>query len=302
MPHVGKQADWSACQEAWGPAAIGLLALPNLFQSIGWDPLSAIYGAYGVTAGLCVLGAIISIFALKSFTVKVLGPKKTMRETCSEALSCAASDPDLGLAYGAGFIARGDAAVLTVFLSLWITSYVLDDLHQSQAEAVARAGMVTGVAQLLGLVSAPIIGWLADKFNRTFFLTISSALAALAYGLFSAVSIPTSPTAFACVAAIGVAQLAVIISTQALLSSRSPETIRGSTSGFFGFCGSLGIIFATQVGGVMYDKLWPASPFLLYGIGNGLIAVWGLVLCAGKVWNTLFSGNDLQYEPLTTTP
>jgi len=36
-----------------------------------------------------------------------------------------------------------------------------------------------------------------------------------------------------------------------------------------------GILFVTSVGGRMYDGIGPAAPFVMIGLINGLLGLWG---------------------------
>ena len=44
----------------------------------------------------------------------------------------------------------------------------------------------------------------------------------------------------------------------------------------FGFFGAIGILVATKTGGVLFDAIHPSAPFVLMGVINGLIFVWGV--------------------------
>lgn len=69
----------------------------------------------------------------------------------------AAKHPRIALSYVASFASRGDATVITTFLSLWVQTYELAH-GKSQPAALARAGVVSGIAQTFAIIGAPFYG------------------------------------------------------------------------------------------------------------------------------------------------
>ena len=89
-----------------------------------------------------------------SFSVREamkLGWEKT-RLSLLEALHATRQDLAILLALLASFAGRGDSASITVFLSLWVSDYSRDVLHSTGPQAIATAGMVTGIVQLAALL------------------------------------------------------------------------------------------------------------------------------------------------------
>jgi sugar phosphate permease len=70
----------------------------------------------------------------------------------------------------------------------------------------------------------------------------------------------------------------MVVSSQILVAQEAPEGVRGSVSGFFGICASVGILVATKLGGYMFDAWTESSPFLLFAIFNGFTLIFSLVL------------------------
>lgn len=54
------------------------------------------------------------------------------------------------------------------------------------------------------------------------------------------------------------------------MGNEAPDEIRGVVVHFFGFCGTVGIIVSTWIGGILFDAWSPSAPFVLVG---GLTAV-----------------------------
>ena len=52
---------------------------------------------------------------------------------------------------------------------------------------------------------------------------------------------------------------------------------RGGVAGVYSLCGCIGIMIVSKVGGVLFDKWMKGAPFLLLGIGHGLVALLALI-------------------------
>jgi hypothetical protein len=67
-----------------------------------------------------------------------------------------------------------------------------------------------------------------------------------------------------------------------LPGSASPKAnnlshLKGSMAGMYSFYGGAGILILTKLGGLLFDKLSPRSPFYILAIFNGLLLAVGLV-------------------------
>jgi MFS family permease len=101
-------------------------------------------------------------------------PHATLSQILREGL-LAARKPIVALSYAAGFGARGDSVIITLFLSLWVTQEALR-LGYSQPEAAYAAGTISGIAQICALLFAPFAGVLVDKVNRVLSLAVLSCV------------------------------------------------------------------------------------------------------------------------------
>jgi hypothetical protein len=54
--------------------------------------------------------------------------------------------------------------------------------------------------------------------------------------------------------------------------------MRGAVVGTFSVCGAAGILFVTSIGGRLYDAIAPGAPFIMIGLLNGLLGVYGFWL------------------------
>ncbi len=64
-----------------------------------------------------------------------------------------------------------------------------------------------------------------------------------------------------------------MIAGNALLGLEAPIRIRGAAAGVFNITGTLGILFATLVGGEIFDRIGYTAPFTMMAIVNGAVAL-----------------------------
>ena len=76
-------------------------------------------------------------------------------------------------------------------------------------------------------------------------------------------------------------QTGMIISGMAMLSGEYvSQEIQGSVAGAYSFCGAIGIIIVSKVGGVLFDQFKRGAPFLILGIGHLVCSLFAIVLLA----------------------
>jgi DHA1 family tetracycline resistance protein-like MFS transporter len=56
----------------------------------------------------------------------------------------------------------------------------------------------------------------------------------------------------------------------------TPPDIRGSLLGAFNVVGGMGQVFFIQVGGILFDAMGPASPFLFVGLANLVVMAYAI--------------------------
>lgn len=83
-------------------------------------------------------------------------------------------------------------------------------------------------------------------------------------------------------------QSGMIISGMAMLSGEYvSQEIRGSVAGAYSFCGAVGIIIVSKVGGVLFDQFKKGAPFLILGIGHLVCSLFAIVLLAIRLYKYL---------------
>ena len=256
-----------------------LLQLPAIFQEQGMDPIEAGFATYHVAAVIALFAAVGMWFGLKKTEVVHEEGAETdsMLRLAQKGLQ-AAKDPGVALAYGASFIARGNVALVGTFFTLWLKQYGIIELNMNSAEALAKAGMVLGIAQGIALLSAPVFGIMTDRINRTTALIITLVVSVAGYMGTYFITDPFASGMLICAALIGMAEVGCIITSAVLIAQQTPLNIRGSVMGFFNLSGGVGILVGAVAGGWLFDNWLPQGPFVFIGGVAFLVLIWALLV------------------------
>ena len=95
----------------------------------------------------------------------------------------------------------------------------------------------------------------------------------------------------------GIAEISAFVSSQALVGQQAPEQYRGATIGFFGVAGALGILVATSGGGILFAKISPSAPFVLFGALNFAVFLWSLWLRRQLTISNAIQGTSADASP-----
>jgi MFS family permease len=77
---------------------------------------------------------------------------------------------------------------------------------------------------------------------------------------------------------VGVGEISVIVASGALLGQEAPAVGRGPVIGLYNAIGGVGILFATLVGGYVFDHLGPTVPFTMMAVLNAVLLGAALVV------------------------
>ena len=69
----------------------------------------------------------------------------------------------------------------------------------------------------------------------------------------------------------GLGQVGSVIAGQTLIGQEADPRITGTTLGAFNFCGSVGTLVSSVLGGILFDVWTNGGPFLMMGIGSTLL-------------------------------
>ncbi|MBB5210165.1 MFS transporter [Microbulbifer hydrolyticus] len=256
-----------------------LASLPRVFTGQGFDELAAQQWTFAIGGAL---GLVAAVIALVGLAPKMRDTANAARESIKNTLRGglqAARDPQTALSYGAAFISRGDLAVTGAFISLWLIQYGTRELGLSASEAMFQLAVPRVLATVAGaLLGSMLMGVIADRTSRVTAVAMASGLAAAVYGAVFLVSDPTANWVIGLLFVMGIAEISAFVSSQALVGQQAPEAYRGATIGFFGVAGAFGILLGTSGGGVLFAKISPSAPFVLFGILNFAVFLWSMWL------------------------
>lgn len=221
-------------------------------------------------AGLCLLTALVCWLGLQRRSQQPVLRRERIRALIAQGLRTGRENPKLALAYLSSFAARGDLVVIGTYFSLWMMHAGLE-AGLSRGAAMAKAGAMYGVAQTAGLAWGPIFGWLMDRVNRVTMVIVAMALAAAGYFVVGTTHDPFAPAMYAKMALLGVGELSAILAGQALLGQEAPRNLRGSVIGVSALAAAMGVLFATSVGGFLFDAWRPGAPFMMIAVVNLLV-------------------------------
>ncbi|KAK4240577.1 hypothetical protein C8A03DRAFT_13096 [Achaetomium macrosporum] len=144
------------------------------------------------------------------------------------------TDSEIALGYLGGFVARASTVAISLFLPLFVNAFFIRNgfcqgspndpspkLKKECRQAYVLASILTGVAQLFGLVCAPVFGYLSSRTGRVNWpIMVSTVFGIVGYLAFPQLSSPEykdvegrggSPVVFFLAALIGVSQIGAIV-------------------------------------------------------------------------------------------
>lgn len=258
-------------------AVFGLARLPQVFVNRGMSESAAAQASFLVIAAALLLVGLVMRATLSGAKVSETAARVPLARLVADGVALA-RDPGVALAYAAAFVARADLAVVSGFMSLWVVNQGVHEAGLPMAEALARAGMVVGIAHTMALLASPVLGWLGDRVRRQNLVICAQAVAAVAYLSTLFVDDPLEPGMLVVAAFVGIGEIAGINTAGPLLAQQTPADRRGSAFGVQALCGALGILTVSALGGWLYDAWHPVAPFVVSGTLGALVAVFGLVV------------------------
>jgi MFS family permease len=250
--------------------------LPERFIEQGVDAITAGRYMHWIVVVICFISAGIFYIGFKPGTPLSREARLPQLELIKRALA-EAKKPRIALAYTASFVSRSDLVILGTFIVLWGTVAGRDQGMET-AEAVALGVRLFAITQMAGLLCSPVLGFVTDKINRVTGLAIGSLLGAIGYSSMWFVTDPGDPAFVPLFILLGIGQTACNLSAQALIGQEAPAEARGVVIGGYGFAGTLGIIFSTWIGGIMFDLWMPSAPFVFVGGLTWLVFFYALVI------------------------
>jgi len=257
--------------------AVLLGQLPRLLNSLGYDALMSGRLTYWFGAALAVITAVILGRGLKAGKPGASQERLPIRAVVAEGTRVARSNPRILIACCEAFIARGDLAVVSTFMTLWAKQAgLLSGL--SLGESIAAATALAGTISLAQLLFAPVVGAFIDKVDRLTAMASAMGLAGTAYLLVGFSADPLALVFIPFALLLGMGESAAILSGAAVIGQEASEKVRGVVVGLFNFCGSIGTLAIVFVGGFIYDAWMPGAPFVMVGVINLLVMVGAILV------------------------
>ncbi|EEA22171.1 hypothetical protein TMatcc_008395 [Talaromyces marneffei ATCC 18224] len=241
------------------------LPLPAYFERSGSSPAHAIQKSFYIVASVALLVAVACFFGFRNLPGEeekriqalwqgtqpdeeypgyrpstVTGYGKDLLH----AFKLGFRHPDICLGYVGGLVARGSSVAISLFIPLVVNYYYrrlglcqrtdadkppsgdLGDIKTSCPEAYILASILTGVSQLVALLTAPIFGYLSERSRRyNIPLLFAALLGVVGYIAFPLIFSPqlkaphVSGGVFVMASFIGISQIGAIVCSLGILSN-----------------------------------------------------------------------------------
>ncbi|KAI1282404.1 hypothetical protein F5Y07DRAFT_352418 [Xylaria sp. FL0933] len=157
------------------------------------------------------------------------------RHLLVSSLRLGATDPHIALGYLGGFVARASTVAISLFLPLYVNTYFMShgfcrgspndpspDLKRECRAAYVLAASLSGVAQLIALLCAPVFGYVNARRYRgvNWGVLVAASLGVVGYMIFPRLASPEfrdidgrggSAAVFPVVALLGISQIGAIV-------------------------------------------------------------------------------------------
>ena len=168
---------------------------------------------------------------------------------------------------------------------LWVTSFVDSGYLESEADAKRIYQNLFLISVFCVALIAPMVIRMSDHWHLGWSIGISFLVRSIVFVFgFPNLRTPDSPWTFVMCTLMLAATATQSIAVESFFSKLIPSDIAGSMRGLYNFFGQLGVLLMTVVAGVLYDKWGPASPFLIIGLLDIILAIYTIALCCmGKI-------------------
>ncbi|ORY68036.1 hypothetical protein BCR35DRAFT_171810 [Leucosporidium creatinivorum] len=194
----------------------------------------------------------------------------------------ATKEADIALSYLSSFAGRSSATIVTAFIPLLVNHYFVTHGLCSDPNALAdpslpppnschsafiTSSILTGVVQLISLLTSPLIGYLSSHISQPLVLTLTSLLGSAAFGGFAYLprgGDPRSGIVWVYAVGMGVSQIGGIVVSLALVAkgrgkivASEGKEVGGVLSAAYSFCGGKSYFYAIL--STLADPLHPSN-------------------------------------------
>mmetsp|Transcript_18423 Transcript_18423/g.13264 ORF Transcript_18423/g.13264 Transcript_18423/m.13264 type:complete len:185 (+) Transcript_18423:270-824(+) len=174
--------------------------------------------------------------------------------------------------------------LFSVYLLLWITSFVDSGILETEAQAAALYSKIAICSLLAGALIVPFAGYLSDKISPIYVIPTAFIFRGMVVLCFLQLSRPDTLWSYLLCTSMLVGSLFEGVSIEVLLLRKLPSDVRGVMTSLFGLFGMTGGLLFTLIGSIIYEEYGANSPFVVVGICDIAIAVVVILLaCLGKL-------------------
>jgi MFS family permease len=194
------------------------------------------------------------------------------------------SDWKYPLSYLGAMVNRLVSILFSIYLLLWVTSFVESGIVESEAEAMAIYQKIILISVIGTMLSLPLIGWMADKVPEKLMIPLSFFVRMVTAASFLVLDHPESTQSICLCAMLIVTSLFENISIDAMFFRTLPRDIRGSMIALFLLMSLVGILLFTEFAGRAFDILGPSSPFAIVAVCDAFVFLFSTFLaCTGRL-------------------
>lgn len=256
----------------------GLAQIPAMLSGRGFGPEQAGMGMFLTAAVLCLISAVVFRFGLQPGVPDDVqtATRPPLKQMLSGGVR-AARNPRIVLSYLAAFAGRSDNAIKGLFLSAWVIQ-VAPAADMTVTDAMARAGQLMAVMGAVTLVWMPLFGYLLDRLNRVTGMALAMLLAAAGYISMGLITSPLDNAMLPAFVLLAIGQGSAIIASVTLVGQEASAAERSTIIATNGWFGAVGILIASLVGGILFDRLGPSVPFVMIGVFQVFVFLFALLV------------------------
>jgi MFS family permease len=256
----------------------GLAQIPMLLSSRGFTDKQGGTAMFLTASVLCFMSIIVFRFGLRPGVPQdVQEAERLPVKTMLLGGARAARNPRIVLSYLAAFAGRSDNAIKGLFVSAWVIQ-VAPDAGVAIPQAMGQAGKLMGLMGAVTLIWTPIFGIILDKLNRVTGMGLAMLLAAIGYSSMGLISSPLDNSALPFFVILAIGQGSAIIASVTLVGQEASPAERGTVIATNGWFGAVGILIASLVGGILFDLISPAAPFVMIGAFQALVFLFAVIV------------------------
>ncbi len=256
--------------------SVGIARIPSIVAEWGFDPVAGGKVMFLTAAAFCVVTAVVARLGLKSGTPIARRDRADVKTLLMSGFR-AGRNPRIALSYAAAFAARSDLVIKGLFLVLWAIQVGLEQ-GMNPGQSMARFGLMLAIMSGTSLIAAPFFGWLMDHVSRVTATIIALTFATTGY---LSMGLVTSPLDFAMIPYFLIISLGssfMLKASLGLIGQEAPPRERASVIAMNGWCGALGILIFTVVGGRLFDAVGPWAPFVLAGVYQVFLLIAAIII------------------------